>query len=112
MIIFWSYEIEAFLNGKDYFRFVVGSYPRPTSESECIAWLRANKTLVSIISATFSECLLATVIGCSTSQELWAIFKTHLSHKSFANASLYRKSLTSLNRRTRSITDSGRQVHC
>ncbi|GMY32716.1 UBN2_3 domain-containing [Fagus crenata] len=102
--LLWSHQIEAFLYGQNFLRFVDGSYPCPEADLDRSLWFRADKTLVSIISTTLSEPMLAPIIGCKTSAAIWSVIQEHFSQKSIANSSLYRKRLINLVHGTRPIS--------
>lgn len=65
----------------------------------------SDKTLISIIYATLSEPILASIIGCKTSGAIWTLIQEHFSQKSVANTSLYRKRLNKLSRGTRPVSE-------
>uniref|UniRef100_A0A2N9JAD8 Integrase catalytic domain-containing protein n=1 Tax=Fagus sylvatica TaxID=28930 RepID=A0A2N9JAD8_FAGSY len=102
--LLWSHQIEAFLYGQNFLRFVDGSYPCLEADLDRSLWFRADKTLVSIISTTLSEPMLASIIGCKTSAAIWSVIQEHFSQKSIANSSLYCKRLINLVRGTRPIS--------
>ena len=102
--LLWSHQIEAFLYRQNFLRFVDGSYPCPEADFDRSLWFQADKTLVSIISTTLSEHMLASVIGCKTSAAIWSVIQEHFSQKSVANSSLYRKRLINLVRGTHPIS--------
>lgn len=49
--------------------------------------------------------MLASIIGCQTSVEIWTAIKQHFSQKSVANSSVYRKCLARLSCGTRPISE-------
>lgn len=97
--LLWFHQIEAFLYGQNYLQFVDGSYLYPENEPDKSIWLQADK-IVSLISATPSESILATVIRCTSSAKLWSLIQENYSQQSIANISFCKKRIT-----TRSITE-------
>jgi hypothetical protein len=78
--LLWSHQMEAFLYGQNFLRFVDGFHPCLEIDPEQSLWHRADKTLVSIILATLSEPMLASVIGCKTFASIWTLIQDHF-HK-------------------------------
>ncbi|CAL2225683.1 unnamed protein product [Prunus armeniaca] len=64
-----------------------------------------DKTLVNTLSATLSEPILASVVGCKTSASMWSLISKYFTHKSTANSSYLRRRLNEISRRTRSVLD-------
>lgn len=76
--LLWSHQMEAFLDGQNLLHFADGTYPcPPASDPNQYLWVRTNKTLVSIISATLSNSMLASIVGCQTSAEIWSRIQEH-----------------------------------
>ncbi|CAL8990319.1 unnamed protein product [Prunus brigantina] len=40
-------------------------------------WVRTDKTLVNTLSATLSEPILASVVGCKTSASMWSLISKY-----------------------------------
>src|SRR3954469_22396572 len=71
--LLWLHQMRAFLLGQHYMRYVDGSYSCSETESDKSAWIRADNTLMCLLSATLSESSFAMIIGCQTSAEMWSI---------------------------------------
>src|SRR3954464_612999 len=103
--LLWLHQMRAFLLDQHYMRYIDGSYPCPQTEPDKSAWIRADNTLMSLLSATLSESSLAMIIGCQTSAEIWSIIKEYHSQQSTANCSYYKTKLTNLKRGSRTISE-------
>src|SRR3954465_6619083 len=57
--LLWLHQMRAFLLDQHYMRYIDGSYPCPKTEPDKSARIRADNTLMSLLSATLSESLLA-----------------------------------------------------
>src|SRR3954470_18336538 len=68
-------------------------------------WVRADNTLMSLISATLTEPILATVIGCTSSADMWSILDEYFSQHSNANRADYKTKLANLKRGSRSVSE-------
>src|SRR3954463_13927 len=95
--LLWLHQMRAFLLGQHYMRYVDGSYSCPETEPDKSAWICADNTLMSLLSAALSESSLAMIIGCQTSAEMWSIIQEYHSQQSAANAPTTRPSSPILN---------------
>src|SRR3954470_20634397 len=73
-------------------RYVDGTCPCPSTDPDKSDWVRADNTLMSLISATLTEPILATVIGCTSSADMWSILDEYFSQHSNANRATTRRS--------------------
>ncbi|KAF9625888.1 hypothetical protein IFM89_027665 [Coptis chinensis] len=97
--LLWSHQIGTFLIGQDLYKFANGSYPCPTiTDPGYNIWLRTDKTLVSILSATLFVPILSSVIGCQTSAAIWSRLQDYFSQRSVANSSQIRRNLNEISR--------------
>ncbi|KAI5334306.1 hypothetical protein L3X38_024439 [Prunus dulcis] len=103
--LLWYHQVEVFLIRQDLFKYVNGTHPcLATSSPDYNNWVctdNTDKTLVSTLSATLSEPILASVVGCKTSASMWSFISKYFTHKSTANSSHLRRRLNKISRGTR-----------
>ncbi|VVA27937.1 PREDICTED: UBN2_3 domain-containing [Prunus dulcis] len=104
--LLWYHQVEAFLVGQDLFKYVDGTHLCPAASSpDYNHWVRTDKTLVSTLSATLSEPILASVVGCKTSATMWSLISKYFTQNSTANSSHLRRCLNEISRGTRFVSD-------
>ena len=81
--------MKPFLVGQNFWCFIDGSNPQPpeylpstegqplVKNPEFKPWERTDRSLVSIITSTLSEPILAMVVGCNTAHETWECLACH-----------------------------------
>ncbi|KAA8515355.1 hypothetical protein F0562_018415 [Nyssa sinensis] len=75
--ILWKTQVIPFLKGNQLFSFIDGSAPRPSPtindepNPEYDKWVLQDQLLFSALSATLTDDILAQVVDCSTSHEVW-----------------------------------------
>src|SRR4051812_27383802 len=82
-----------------------GTCPFPATDPDKSDWVHADNTLMSLISATLTEPILATVIGCTSSADMWSILDEYFSQQSNANRAYYKTKLANLKRGSRFVSE-------
>lgn len=98
-------------------RFIDGSLPPPDEylpavdgkpaerNPEHLAWQRTDQSLVSLLTATLSESILAMLVGCNTTSETLHCLEHHFSQQSIANATHIRFQLMDIKKGTKSVSE-------
>ena len=109
--------MKPFLVGHNFWCFIDGSHPQPSKllpsaqnqlqqkNPDFILWHRTDQAIVSIITATLTESILAMVVGCDTARETWDCLQCHYAQKSVANAQNLRFQLFGISKGSQSISE-------
>ncbi|KAM1349253.1 hypothetical protein TB2_003255 [Malus domestica] len=128
----WLRQIKPFLVGHDLWKFVDGSHPPPSttltvtttsslaasdSHSSSVTttftipnpaftlWYQHDQLVVSSITTTLTEPVLALVVGHDSTQAVWACLQRRLAHGSILNSATLHYQLLDPSKGSRSITD-------
>lgn len=72
---------------------------------EYLTWYQHDQLVVSYITSTLSEPILALTVGHDTAKAVWDCLEEHFSQNSIANAANLRFQLLDLHKGTRSVTE-------
>ncbi|KAF5466071.1 hypothetical protein F2P56_016028 [Juglans regia] len=109
--LLWKAQIVPYLEGHQLFRYVDGSFPRPPallddkSNPAHLQWHLQDKLIVSTINSSLSDSVLAQVLDCSTSCEVWTTLQNLFAAKSSAHLIHTKYQLATLKKGAESITD-------
>ncbi|KAF9610509.1 hypothetical protein IFM89_022789 [Coptis chinensis] len=114
--ITWLRQMEPFLYGHDFMKYVDGSHPTPprtltgSTEGTTIAnpafmqWFQTDQLIISYITSTLTQSMLALLSDITTSQAVWSSLRRHFAQQSTANAVNMRFQLYSLSRGTQTVS--------
>ena len=114
--ISWLTQINPILHTHELMGFVDGSEPCPpktianaegkaTPNLEYHTWNKKDQYLLSVITGSLSEKVLATVYGLNTSQQAWIALATKFASRSKSRISSLKKQLQSLSQGPKSYAD-------
>ncbi|KAF5199307.1 Integrase, catalytic core [Thalictrum thalictroides] len=107
----WLRQMEPFLNGHDFMKYVDGSYPPPVQfidgirNPDYVSWYQTDQLVVNDITSTLTESILALVVGTTTSRSAWGCLAHHFAQQSVVNAANIRFQLLSLSKGSQTVSD-------
>jgi hypothetical protein len=116
--LLWLKQMRPFLVGHNLWRFVDGSYSAPnefTTPATATApavpnpaystWHQADQLVVSYLTTTLTEPVLAMTVGSTTSHEIWECLRQHFAQQSIANAANIRFQLLDMSKGAKTINE-------
>jgi hypothetical protein len=117
--LLWKAQIVPYLKGQNLFGFIDGSLPSPPSilsqtstdltqpplNPDFLTWQRQDQMILSALISSLSETILAYVVKCTTSREVWTTLERMFTAQSRARSMSIHYQLATLRKGDSSITD-------
>ncbi|KAA8531836.1 hypothetical protein F0562_006447 [Nyssa sinensis] len=109
--LLWKAQILPFLKGNKVYGFIDGSLPSPPStiadqpNPEYEHWILQDQLLISAINSSLTDTVLAQLLDCSTSQDVWTTLQGLFSAKTQAHIMHTQYSLATLKKGSETITE-------
>jgi hypothetical protein len=117
--LLWKAQIVPYLKGQNLFGFIDGSLPSPPSilsqtstdltqpplNPDFLTWQRQDQMILSALISSLSEMILAYVVKCTTSREVWTTLERMFTAQSRARSMSIHYQLATLRKGDSSITD-------
>ncbi|KAF5465900.1 hypothetical protein F2P56_015863 [Juglans regia] len=109
--LLWKAHIVPFLRGHHLLEFVDDSAPKPSSildgktNPAYTRWLQQDSLIISAINSSLAESVLAQVLDCTSSAELWSTLQSLFSAKSTTHVFHTQYQLATLKKGSESITE-------
>ncbi|KAF5460124.1 hypothetical protein F2P56_020015 [Juglans regia] len=109
--LLWNAQILPFLKGNQLYGFVDGTCPKPPptineqANPEYAKWVLQDQLLISAINSSLTDKVLAQVLGCSTSYEVWTTLEGLFSTQMQAHIMQTQYSLATLKKGSETITE-------
>lgn len=107
----WKIQVTPYLKANGLFSYADGSTPQPPAlvdgkaNPQYAEWVKKDQLVMSILTASLSEPVLAQIIECSTAADIWSTLHELFAARSSAQVVHTRLQLASLKKGGESVTE-------